>query len=157
LGRLPPEIAGFGDQRQVETYIHKLLDDWSLKSARGGRVVRISKPVSPKLSPFGDGPRGWKVYRITLEDSVLRRTGWLRFGAGWVEFQLQRNEAERTTILELFADAQLSLDGETRLADLYLKSLEEPTEHSTPIAEPAAIRDPFLSQHHPMWDLWLDA
>jgi len=157
LGQLPLEIAAFGDQSQVETYIHKLLDDWSFRSARGGRVVRISKPVSPKVSPFGDGPRGWKVYRITLEDSVQRRTGWLRFGAGWMEFQLQRNEAERTTIFELFPDVQLSLESKRRLADLNLKGLEEPRVQSEPIAEPAAIRNPFLTEHHPMWDRWLDA
>jgi len=157
LGQLPPQIAGFGDHRQVERYIHKLLEDWSQKSARGGRVVRISKPVSPKLSPFGDGPRGWKVYRIALEDSELRRTGWLRFGAGWAEFQLERNETERTTFQELFADAEISLKGDVRLADLDLKSLEGDLERSEAIAEAAANRNPAMGQDHPMWDRWLDA
>jgi hypothetical protein len=96
LGRLPPEIDGFTDRKRVDQFIRKLLSDWWWKSAPGGAVVAISKPVDPLCSPFSDGPKGWKVYRIRLEDERERRsTGWLRFGAGWVEFQVQPTDEER--------------------------------------------------------------
>ncbi len=155
LGRLPVGVAGFRDDRQVKAYIHKLLDDWSFRSARGGYPVKISRPVSPWLSPFGDGPKGWKVYRVTLEDEVMRRTGWLRLGAGWAEFQLQPDPTERR-LLELLDDDPLALKGEPRLADVMREILDEDKAASQPVAEPAPRRDPYLGQHHPMWDRWID-
>jgi hypothetical protein len=81
----------------------------------------------------------------------------LRFGAGWVEFQLQRNDDERTTLWEICEEEQLSLDDEPRLATLNRRILEGDVQSSAPIAAPTVIRNPFLSQHHPMWDRWLDA
>lgn len=147
IGRLPVEIGTFRyDHRQVKAYIRKLLDDWSFRSARGGGVVEISRPVAPILSPFGDGPKGWRVYRITLDDGTARRTGWLRLGAGRVEFQLQPNPDERR-LLEPIEDGPILGRGERRLADVMQELLEE---------EQALRRDPFVDQHHPMWDRWID-
>jgi len=85
-------------------------------------------------------------------------TGWMRFGAGWVEFQLDRSEAERATILDLFASVQPGLlPGASQFADLNGEIVEDDPATSEHIAAPAAIRDPFSAQHHPMWDRWLDA
>jgi hypothetical protein len=156
VGRLPVEVGGYGGDRQAKAYIYKLLDDWSFRSARGGRVVRISGPVAPALSAFGDGPKGWKVYRVTLDDGELRRTGWLRFGTGWVEFQLSRHSAEPTTPLELGYGSPFRLKSEPGPDDILRQILEEDTTDSEPVAEPAGPRNPFLSQHHPMWDRWID-
>jgi hypothetical protein len=74
-----------------------------------------------------------------------------------VEFQLQRNEDERTTHSIIFGEEQLSRDDEPRLATLIRRILEGDVQSSEPIAAPPAIWNPFLSQHHLMWDRRLDA
>jgi hypothetical protein len=91
LGRFPPEIDGFRSRRAVEEFIRKVLLDRTRTSARGNAPVRRVKAMPPEMNPFGDGPKGWKVYTVFLEDGD---TGWFRFGAGWVEFQLSRNPAD---------------------------------------------------------------
>jgi hypothetical protein len=91
LGRLPPEVENFRDRTIVKQYIQKLLDDWTRRSPWGGRTIRIFGEITRSRGPFEDDPPGCKLYQITLQDEdEERRTGWLRLGPGWVEFQLVR-------------------------------------------------------------------
>jgi hypothetical protein len=157
LGRLAIETAGpRANHRQIKAYIRTLLDDWSRRSARGGRVVEISRPVTPLRSPFGEGPNGWKVYRIALDDGLLRRTGWLRFGRGWVEFQLQRHPSERELLKAPPRYRRSSLDIETRLVRIDREILEGEDAAEGPGVEIPVTRNPFLNRDHPMWDRWID-
>jgi hypothetical protein len=128
LGRFPPEIDGFRNRRAVEEFIRKVLLDRTRTSARGNAPVRRIKAMPLETSPFGYVPNGWKVYRVFLEDGD---SGWFRFGAGWVEFQLSRNPTDPM------------LRG--HIPENVLKANA---------AGPAPLRlsiDP-----EPMWDRWLD-
>jgi hypothetical protein len=82
-----------------------------------------------EMSPFGDSPKGWKIYRIFLEGGD---TGWFRFGAGWVEFQLSRNPTDEVLLL---ADS----------SQVVLK-------HNSKGPAPADLS----SDPEPMWDRWID-
>jgi hypothetical protein len=156
LRRMPVEINRFrANHRQVQEYIQKLLGDWSWKSARGGGVVHISRPVAPASSPFGDGPKGWKAYRVTLDDGLVRRTGWLRLGAGWAEFQLQRNAADWLISDALGEVAPPRGRGE-RLAHDMRKALEENVQIARRATAPVVRHDPLPGHQHPMWDRWID-
>ncbi len=129
LGRFPPEIDGFRSRRAVEEFIRKVLLDRTRTSARGNAPVRRVKAMPPELSPFGHGPTGWKVYRVFLEDGD---TGWFRFGAGWVEFQLSRKRTDRMSFRGHASESVLKADS------------------ASPVPPRLAI-DP-----EPMWDRWLD-
>ena len=106
-----------------------MLLDRTRTSARGNAPVRRVKAMPSEVSPFGDGPKGWKVYRVFLEGGD---TGWLRFGAGWVEFQLSRNPVGEVLLL----------------ADSSREVLNRNSER------PAAQE--LSSDPEPMWDRWLD-
>jgi hypothetical protein len=129
LGRFPPEIDGFRSRRAVKEFIRKVLLDRTRTSARGNGLLQRVKAMPSELSPFGDGPKGWKVYRVFLEDGD---TGWFRFGAGWVEFQLSRKPTD--AVLLLGDSSREVLKGNSR----------RPT-------HPRLSSDP-----EPMWDRWLD-
>jgi hypothetical protein len=156
LGRLPPEVEGFRNHREVKAYIRKLVRDWSQKSARSGRVVRISRPISPALSPFQDGFLRGKLYRVTLDDGYQRQTGCMRIGANWVEFHIEPSESERATGLAFSSSAHVWSIGHTRVTDSIRRVFQRRPDPSDPIAESTVIPDP-ASAHHPMWDRWLDA
>ena len=132
LEQLPEAIEGFRNRKQVKQFIRTIMSDWSTRSARGGWVVRISKPVPPTKSPFEDGLNALEMYRITLEDHLEHRsTGWLRFGEGWVEFQLCKSPNE----FVFFPDAHETPEKPERANSLTLRS---------------------LSDWDPLWDPWLD-
>jgi hypothetical protein len=129
---LPHELESAHGRALVKKYIQKLMDDWSRTSARGGSAIRIFGELSRTRGPFGDDRPGCKVYRITLLDaSEVRRTGWLRLGPNWVEFQLVPGRGER--------------------------ELSRGVSYETEMNGPASTTPPTGSlRSHPMWDHWLD-
>jgi hypothetical protein len=132
LGRIPPEVENFRDRALVKEYIQKLLDDWTRRSPGGGRAIRIFGELTRSRGPFDDDPSGCKVYQITLEgDDGARRTGWLRLGPGWVEFQLARNRRGHDW------GREISYRSET-------------------IGSATAALRPASVQLDPMWDRWVD-
>ncbi len=106
-----------------------MLLDRTRTSARGNGLVQRVKSMPSELSPFGDGPKGWKVFRVFLEGGD---TGWFRFGAGWIEFQLSRNPTDRVLLVPDSSGGVLK--GNSRRP-----------------APPRLSSDP-----EPLWDRWLD-
>ncbi len=132
LGPLPPEVEGFRNRAVVKKYIQKLLDDWALRSARGGRAIRIFGELTRSRGPFEDDSPGSKVYRITLkDDDKTRRTGWLRLGTGWVEFQVERSRREPGWYREITYQTESA---------------------GPPLTADRRVSSPL----DPMWDRWLD-
>ncbi len=132
LPRLPDDLESAHGRPLVKKYIQKLMDDWSRRSARGGSAIRIFGELSRTRGPFGGDRPGGKVYLITLLDaSEVRRTGWLRLGPDWVEFQLVPDRRERNLHRGVFYETEMSSS-----------------------AIPALPARSF--QFDPMWDRWLD-
>ncbi len=86
----PPVLQGFGDRSLVREHVSGLIQDWLAGNAWKYRLVGVWLPSPRTVSPFGAVPEWWKVYQIALEDpSGLVKYGWVRFGAGRVNFQFE--------------------------------------------------------------------
>ncbi len=132
LRRIPPEVENFRDRAVVKKFIQKLLDDWTRGSPSDGRAIRIFGEITRSRGPFDDDPPGCKLYQITLQgDDGVRRTGWLRLGPGWVEFQLVRKGPRPEWHREIAHQSE-----KVGLATAALR--------------PASV------QIDPMWDRWVD-
>jgi len=140
---VPPGIDGFGDHRLVEEYVRGLISDWSFRSGYFGcRVLRVF-PVSPRTTcPLPFVPEWRKVYRVTLGVGEVLEHGWMCFGDGFAEFQLEANA--RMSAIPLMANVQTQV--------ISGKSPEAEN------AEPKEDRErtPTLAGPHPLWDRWFD-
>ncbi len=141
LGSLACKIQRFHDPNLERKYILRIMNDWTRRSPRGGRVIRIYGALVPTLDLFVelsrgrrlvDVPRRYKVYRLMLEDHLgVRRFGFLWLGDDWAEFKLIRSRNDREPDREIVR-APRALD-------------------------PAYNRRvPYAPKADPMWDRWLD-
>ncbi len=96
LGSRAIEVQGRGDRKLVKRFIQKIMDDWSRRSSRGGRVIRIFGELSRLGELFDDDLRSFKIYRLTLQDHLgVRRSGYFWLGEDWAEFLLVPGRHDR--------------------------------------------------------------
>jgi hypothetical protein len=145
IARDLPGIDGTGDFRVIRESIRGLIRDWSFRSGwpyLGCRVLHVARTDPRTAGPFSFVPELSKVYQITLGVGQGRERGWIRFGDGFVEIQLEPPAWSQGAIL--IADSQGSVIAPGPF-DVHADESEEPHES---MAVVAGI--------HPLWDRWLD-
>lgn len=143
----PPGLEDFGNANLVEPYVRSLIRDWSFRSGwpyLGRQVLRISRARPGKEGPFSSVSEWETVYRVTLDVEVgYSKCGWLRFGDGFAEFQLEPHSTRPTTRVIVGERTEVNF-------------------REGPAAEKAEARvdrelTPCLAGlKHPLWDRWMD-
>jgi hypothetical protein len=141
-------LPGIADPRNHQVFlslIQALVRDWSFRSGwpyYQCRVLSATQSGPRTAGPFASVVDSSRVYRITLGLGDRREIGWIHFGAGCVEFQLEppsrtRLPAGAPQFHRLNTTPWLLRDGANRA--------ERPPEF-----------EPALTGRHPLWDRWLD-
>jgi hypothetical protein len=137
-----PEITDPGDHQMLLPLIQELVHDWGFRSGwpyYQSRVLSATWSGPRTAGPFSSVADSSRVYRIRLD---VGETGWIHFGDGYVEFQL-----------ELPTRTQPFL----RVSPLHRLAIERLTlrEASHPLERPREL-EPLPAGRHPLWDRWLD-
>jgi hypothetical protein len=144
----PLGMDDLGNPDLVEPYVHSLVRDWSFRSGwpfLGSRVLRMSQASPGKTGPFSSVSEWWTVYRVTLDlDVDPRETGWLCFGDGFAEFQLEPHPSRPTT--RLIVDARTELN-----------FWEKPAAAKAESGDDQELTPSLAGLDHPLWDKWIDS
>jgi hypothetical protein len=141
----PSVIDGTGDFRVIRESIHGLIRDWSFRSGwpyLGCRVLHVARTDARTAGPFSFAPELSNVYQITLGVGQGRERGWIRFGDGFVELQMERPAWSHAA--RLMADSHQSVIAPEPF-DVHADESEEAYESAT-----------VLAGSHPLWDRWID-
>jgi hypothetical protein len=136
-----------GNPELVEPYVHSLVRDWSFRSGwpfLWSRVLRISQASPGKTGPFSSVSEWWTVYRVTLDVDVdPRECGWLHFGNGFAEFQLEPHPTRPTTRLIVGARTEVNF-------------WEKPAAEKAESGVEQELTPSVTALQNPLWDRWLD-
>jgi hypothetical protein len=124
-----PDIAEPNHRQMLLHLVQELVGDWSFRSGwpyYHCRVLSATPSVPRRAGPFSSVADSSRVYRIRLD---VGETGWIHFGDGYVEFQLEPRA------------------GTQRLSGV-------PNLHRRP--ERPSRLELLLAENHPLWDRWLD-
>jgi hypothetical protein len=143
----PSGIDDFGDLNLVEPYVRSLIRDWSFRSGwpyLDCPVLEVSQVSPGRTGPFSSVSEWWTVYRVTLGVDVgYPKCGWLRFGDGFAEFQLEPHAPTVTTRL---------IVGERK----EVISFELPAAEKAKSEDDRELTQILAGLQHPLWDRWLD-
>ncbi len=141
----PPGVEGFGDDMLAGKYVCDLIRDWSFRSGwpyLGCRVRQVFRAAPGVTGTFPSVSESEAIYRVTLDIREVIKHGWMRFGDGFAEFQLEPDPLRRS----------IHLDANLRKRVLLRLPWELP--ENKPVA--ARGQPPALAGPHPLWDRWLD-
>jgi hypothetical protein len=143
----PPGLDDFGNPNLVEPYGRSLIRDWSFRSGwpfLWCGVLRMSQARPGRTGPFSSVSEWWTVYRVTLDVDVHpRENGWLRFGDGFVEFQLEPHPTRPMARV---------IVGERTDAIFW----ERPAADKTEAGVDRELTPALAGLKHPLWDRWMD-
>jgi hypothetical protein len=143
----PPGLDDFGNPKLVEPYVRSLIRDWSFRSGwpfLWCGVLRMSQARPGRTGPFSSVSEWSTVYRVTLDVDVHpRECGWLRFGDGFVEFQLEPHPTRPT--------ARVIVGERT---DAILR--ERPAADKAEAGVDRELTPALAGLQHPLWDRWMD-
>jgi len=137
-----PDITDPGNRRMHWKLIQELVRDWSFRSGwpyYQCRVLSATQSGPRTAGPFSSVAESSLVYRVRLD---VGETGWIRFGDGYVEFQLELSSRTRLP---------------ARAPQVHrLNTTPWALRAGTNRAERRHGFEPLPSSRHPLWDRWLD-
>ena len=136
------DIADTLSRQELLLLIQELLQGWSFRSGwpyYHCRVLSATRSGPRTAGPFASVADRSQVYRVRLD---VGETGWIRFGDGYVEFQLE--PATRT-----HPPAQVPESDRLKTTPWLLGKNPHRAEQSHELEHE-------LTGPHPLWDRWLD-
>jgi hypothetical protein len=130
--RHTPDIGGLKNARMVKEFVGHLVRHWSIRSGWPCTVLSVSRVKPTKPNAAGAQFEG-RIDRVSLVDQWSGFSGWIRFGDGFIEF-----EVEPIPPQEIPATEPVLLEESKQLVTAELS-------HA-----------PAEQEFNPLWDRWLD-